>query len=66
MARPLKVNGLQDLDALKRRVMRQNSLGRIRPADAENLLIKIEDIRNTIIKMSEKDEDGREVEEQWL
>lgn len=66
MARSLKTNGLQELTALERRVNRQYSLGRITKADQDNLLIKIGEIRNAIIRMSEKDEDGKEVEEGWL
>lgn len=54
MARGLKDLGLKELASLKKRVLRQHTLGRIDRGDKDNLIAKIDEIEAYIIKMPER------------
>lgn len=53
MAGSLKDMGIKELGALKKRVNRQYTLGRINKGDRDNLVTKIDDLEAYIIKMPE-------------
>jgi hypothetical protein len=56
MARPLKVNGLRELRAVKTRTRRQLALRRIRRGDAEELLNILDRAESKIKEMEEVEE----------
>lgn len=56
MARPLKVNGLRELRAVKTRARRQLALRRIYKADAEELLQILDRAESKINEMEEVEE----------
>jgi hypothetical protein len=60
MMRPLKEAGIKEVEALRRRVRRQYSLGRIYLADMEFLDIRLNEIETRIVTMRETDEYGEE------
>lgn len=66
MARSLKTNGLQELAALRKRAIRQFSMGRIGIKDYERILALIKDLEAHIVSMIEKDGYGRDADEEWL
>jgi len=53
MAGSLKTMGLEELSKLRKRVLRQHSLGRITRGDKDNLVEKLDDVEAYIIKMRE-------------
>jgi hypothetical protein len=53
MAGSLKTIGLEELSALRKRVLRQHQLGRISRGDKENLITKMDDVEAYIVKMKE-------------
>lgn len=57
MAKPLKTAGMQELEAFRRRVMRQFSMERIKRADANKILDHITQIEKVVTEMWE---DGEE------
>lgn len=57
MARGLKSAGMEELRALKRRVIRQHSMERISRADRDALVDLIHDIEARIISMEEAVDD---------
>ncbi len=56
MAKGLKTSGLEELRALKRRVIRQHSLERIGRLDRDWLVGLLDQAEAHIIKMAEKDD----------
>ena len=53
MAGNLKTLGLEELNRLKRRVLRQHQLGRISRGDKDLLVDKLDDVEAFIIRMRE-------------
>ena len=62
MARSLNTNGREELGQLKRRVVRQESLGRISHHDAKILTKMINELDAQIIKTNELDEPNQQQE----
>lgn len=60
MARSLNTKGREELAALRRRVVRQQSLERIHPVDAKKLIEKIDELDALIIKTYEVDENNQQ------
>jgi len=60
MARSLNTKGREELAVLRRRVVRQQSLERIHPADARKLIEKIDELDALIIKTYEIDENNQQ------
>lgn len=60
MARSLNTKGREELAQLKRRVIRQESLGRIDPVDADKLIKMIHELDAQIIKTNEVDQHNKE------
>lgn len=56
MVKPLKSNGLQEVDGLRKRVRRQYSLDRIGRDDALYIEKRCDEIERRIIDMNEEDE----------
>lgn len=54
MALPLKTRGIEDVKSLKKRVMRQRTLARISPKDADELVALLEAVEVKITNMEEK------------
>ena len=61
MAKPLKLAGLRESEALLRRVRRQHSLGRISSLDSNILERKVGEIIKYIQGMEEVDADGKTI-----
>lgn len=61
MARGLKTAGLEEIRAIKRRVLRQHAMGRISRPDREYLIGLIDLFEARVIRMSEK---GNNIEEE--
>lgn len=61
MAKGLKTLGLEETRALRRRVIRQQALGRIYPADADYITTRLDEISAHIIRMPEKDDEADEL-----
>ena len=60
MARSLNTKGREELAVLRRRVVCQQSLERIHPADARKLIEKIDELDALIIKTYEIDENNQQ------
>lgn len=56
MAKSLKTQGMEEIGLLKRRVLRQHSLGRISAQDRDELATMIGRIEAKIVRMDEKQE----------
>ena len=54
MAGPLKVNGLSECANLRKRVIRQHQLGRIRRSDRDYLVELLDKFEARVIKMREE------------
>lgn len=54
MAAALKGKGIDEIDALKKRVRRQYALGRITKGDNDNLLRMLDDLEAYVIRMPEE------------
>lgn len=65
MAVGLKTKGREEVLALKRRVLRQFTLGRIGRKDKENLIQLLDDLDAYIIKLVESDPNQEEDETLW-
>jgi len=63
MSLPLKVRGMTELMALKRRVLRQRALGRISRADYEYIRDRLDEIEAHIIQMRETNENEMEIDD---
>ena len=57
MAKPLKTAGAAELEAFRRRVMRQLAMERIKRADANKILNLITDIERLVSEMWEQGEE---------
>lgn len=57
MARGLKSAGMEELRALRRRAIRQHSMGRITKADRDKIVGHLDEIEAHIIYMSEAIDD---------
>ncbi len=55
MARGLKTLGLEELDAFRKRVIRQRGLKRISRPDSEWILARVDELEARIVMMEEKD-----------
>ncbi|QXO13719.1 hypothetical protein SEA_DUMPTRUCK_65 [Gordonia phage DumpTruck] len=60
MARSLNTRGREELDLVRKRVIRQEALGRISSYDARKLKDKINELDALIIETNEKDQPGKE------
>lgn len=61
MVAPLKKNGIQECAKLRRRVIAQHNLGRIRKSSRDKLVRLLDQFEAEVIKMEEKGEDT-----EWL
>lgn len=57
MAKSLKINGMNELVALRNRVKRQYGYGRITKADADYLVTRLNEVEAKIVNMQEKSPD---------
>lgn len=57
MAKSLKINGIADLEGVKRRTDRQLTLKRITPRTHERLIRKINELISFIVEMDEDSPD---------
>lgn len=62
MAKGLKTHGLEEVRALRRRVLRQHSLGRIYLSDSSRLVSLLDELAAHIIRMPEHDDNE---EKEW-
>lgn len=59
--RPVKINGMQELEALRKRVLSALAQGRIGAHDADFIVARCSEISSRIVSMRETDENGEEV-----
>ena len=59
--RPIKTNGITELENLERRVTSARALNRIGQTDFSYLIERIQEIKSRIVSMRETDENGEEL-----
>lgn len=60
MTRPLKDVGIREVATLRRRTRRLLALGRVLPADADYIVVRLDEIEARIVQMHETNEFGEE------